>query len=252
MAKNKKKKVTPLTEGKCCKGGCNPPNISSERPPAPQGSGGMRVNPYATVVAEFEEAVAAYAGAPYAVAVDTCTDAIFLSLSCLRYVSAWDERRSTLSFPTNTYCSVINAALHAGFRRIHLTDEDWSGSYELKPTGIIDSALQFYRGMYKSGTYRCLSFQYRKHIPIGRGGMILTDDLKAADWFRLARFNGRPARPLDDKDAEPKFPGWLCHMEPERAARGLSFMMHAKCNYPDLQVDYPPLHEMDCYKPYLV
>lgn len=211
----------------------------------------MRVNPYATVVAEFEEAVAHYAGADYAVAVDTCTDAIFLSLMYIQTVG-WKAKNTTLSFPTQTYCSVINAAIHAGFKRIHLTDEDWQGSYELKPTGIIDSALEFHRDMYYPGTLRCLSFQYRKHIPIGRGGMILTSDKDASEWLRLARFNGRPPRPLDDKDAEPRFPGWLCHMEPERAARGLSFMMHAPAHFPTLFVDYPPLHEMDCYKPYLV
>lgn len=250
MAKNKKK-VVPLTEGKCCKGGCNPPNISGERPPAPQGSGGLQVNPYATVVAEFEEAVAHYAGSNYAIAVDTCTDAIFLSLKYLQTIN-WTPKKTTISIPSQTYCSVLNAIIHAGFNRIHLTDEKWPGAYELKPTGVIDSALQFYRGMYQPGTLRCLSFQYRKHIPIGRGGMILTNDYNTQLWLRLARFNGRPARPLDDKDAEPRFPGWLCHMEPERAARGLSFMMHAKDYYPNLEVAYPPLHEMECYKPYLV
>mgnify|MGYP007071605979 CR=1 FL=1 len=34
------RKVAPLTEGRVCKGGQNPPNISTDRPPAPGGSGG--------------------------------------------------------------------------------------------------------------------------------------------------------------------------------------------------------------------
>lgn len=203
----------------------------------------LKINPYATVVKEFEQAVADYAGSRYAIAVDTCTDAIFL---CLKMLGA-----EHVSIPKKTYCSVPNAIIHAG-AKITFTDEEWQGEYEIKPWGIIDSALRFRKKMYKKGTYRCQSFQYRKHIPIGRGGVILTDSLASAEWLRLARFNGRPERPLDDDEAQPKFIGWLCHMEPERAARGLNFMMHAKDEYPDLIVEYPDLSRMSVYQPHTI
>lgn len=36
-------KIVPLTEGQVTKGGHNPPNQSTARPPAPQGSGGADV-----------------------------------------------------------------------------------------------------------------------------------------------------------------------------------------------------------------
>jgi len=41
----------------------------------------MRHNPF-KIVSDFEETVADYTGAPYAVAVDSCTNALFL---CLKY-----------------------------------------------------------------------------------------------------------------------------------------------------------------------
>lgn len=40
--------TTPITEGQVVKGGHNPPNVSVERPPAPQGSGGSGTQPNAT------------------------------------------------------------------------------------------------------------------------------------------------------------------------------------------------------------
>lgn len=39
----------------------------------------MSVNPY-KIVSDFEQAIAEYAGSKYAVAVESCTAAIFLSL----------------------------------------------------------------------------------------------------------------------------------------------------------------------------
>ena len=63
--------------------------------------------------------------------------------------------------------------------------------YQLKPFPIYDGAVRMKKNMYKKNTYHCLSFHIRKHIPIGKGGMILTDDKKAYDWFRTVRYEGR-------------------------------------------------------------
>ncbi|MES2790048.1 MAG: DegT/DnrJ/EryC1/StrS family aminotransferase [Planctomycetota bacterium] len=199
-------------------------------------------NPY-SIVEDFESAVADYAGSRYAIAVDTCTAALFL---CCKYCQV---ERDVTTLPSRTYCSVPNAIIHAG-GQVRFQDHDWHGEYELQPWKIVDSALRFRRGMYLPGTFRCLSFQYRKHLPIGRGGMILTDDAQAADWFRLARFNGR--RPVPLTHDAPVMVGWLLYMEPERAARGLALMMNVRDAYPDLCNDYPPLHEMEVYRPYAI
>jgi len=190
------------------------------------------------VVRDFENVVAEYAGAPYAVAVDSCTWALFL---CCRYLHV-----GVVTLPKKTYCSVPGAVIHAG-GSVQFCNGDWSGWYSLTPYHIADSACCFHKGMYRSGWFFCLSFQARKHIPIGRGGMILTDNKEAAEWFRLARFNGRREEPMS-QDSKPAFVGWHCFMEPERAARGLQLMMNVKDDNPDLVFDYPDLSLWGLYQ----
>jgi dTDP-4-amino-4,6-dideoxygalactose transaminase len=134
--------------------------------------------------------------------------------------------------------------IHAG-GAVRFTDDEWRGVYQLRPYPIIDGACRFRRGMYIPGTLHCLSFQYRKHLAIGRGGMILTDDAKAAEWFRLARFHGRHEVPLM-QDA-PAFAGWPFMFEPERAARGLTLLSLIRDDLPDLSFEYPDLSKFGIY-----
>ena len=117
-------------------------------------------------------------------AVDTCTNAIFMSL---KYLNA----SGTATIPARTYISVPGAILHAGLQLKMDPALEWTGTYRLHPFPVVDGAVRFTAGMYEPGTLHCLSFHRRKHVPIGRGGMILTDDAKAARWLRLARYNGR-------------------------------------------------------------
>lgn len=190
-----------------------------------------------SIVADFERRVADYAGARYGVAVDCCTNALFLAC---KYVGV-----NVVTLPARTYVSVPMAVIHAG-GCVDFEDYEWSGVYQLRPLQIWDGAKRFQRGMYVGG-YHCLSFHLKKHIPIGRGGMILTDDLKAADWFRRARYDGRRgvAYPLESIDMM----GWHCTMQPEQAARGLALMdvMPAE-GWPDLTEDYPDLRQMPVFR----
>ena len=76
--------------------------------------------------------------------------------------------------------------------------------------------------MYKKDTYHCLSFHIRKHLPFGKGGMILCDSLEAYKWFRTARYEGRHiADGVSYKDDVLDTIGWNMYMTPEQAARGL-------------------------------
>jgi len=76
--------------------------------------------------------------------------------------------------------------------------------------------------MYREG-FEVLSFQIKKRIPIGKGGMILTDDLAAAEWLRKARYDGRDlAIPYPENIYESL--GWHYYMTPEDAARGILLM----------------------------
>lgn len=192
------------------------------------------------VVEDFEKRIAEFAGAPYAVAVESGTAALFLS--CV-YAKVKD-----VFIPKHTYPGVPCSIIHAG-GRVHFTDQDWQGSYELAPYKIIDSALQFKRGMYKPGTLHCLSFHIKKLLPIGRGGMILTDDPKAAEWFRLARFDGRHPVPLQQDNFTML--GWNMYMTPDQAARGIQlFDLTKNKDLPDLRVEdqgYPDLSKYEIY-----
>ena len=45
--------------------------------------------------------------------------------------------------------------------------------------------------MYIEDSFMCLSFHTKKHLKIGKGGMILTNSKEAVEWFKMARYEGR-------------------------------------------------------------
>lgn len=162
----------------------------------------------------FEQKVAEYTGSKYAVAVDNCTDAIFL---CLKYVNACEKIR----VPCRTYVSIPMMIKQAGCE-IEFEDIEWSGSYQLKPFPIYDSAQRFTENMYQAGTFQCLSFHRKKILQLPKGGMILTDCPNAAEWFKVARAKGRhPHKNVFYKDESFEVYGWNMYMSPERAAQGV-------------------------------
>jgi dTDP-4-amino-4,6-dideoxygalactose transaminase len=186
------------------------------------------------VVDKFEQTIAEYAGAPYGVAVDSCTNALFLSLMYRKI------KGKEVTIPSKTYISVPCSIVHAG-GLVKFSNNAWSGCYELEPFKIYDSAKRFKEGMFIKNSLYCLSFHIKKHIPIGRGGMILTDDINARDWLRLARYNGRLPQPYTNEGVF-KMVGWNFYMPPESAARGLwLFNTTATRNTEDLPEDYPDL-----------
>ena len=146
-----------------------------------------------------------------------------------------------VTIPKRTYFSVPSSIIHAG-GKVKFSDVNWKGAYQLRPYLIIDSAVRFIKDMYIPETFCCLSFHYSKHIPIGRGGMILTDNKKAAAWFRLMRNDGRKEIPKE-KD-KVKLLGWNMQMTPEQAARGLSlyyWRIYDKKDLPDIDMRYSDL-----------
>lgn len=194
------------------------------------------------VVKEFERAIAKYAGSKYAVGVNSCSTALFL---CCLY-----KKVKTVTIPKYTYVSVPCSIINAG-GKVKFSDEKWSGIYELKPYKIIDGALRFKKGMYVKGSLHCLSFSMKKNLSIGEAGMILTDDKKAADWFRKMRFDGRTEGVPLDKDNFTMV-GWNCYMTPDRAARGLwVFDMIRSRDIPDMdstKQHYPDLSKFKVFK----
>ncbi len=193
------------------------------------------------IVGMFERKVAAFAGSKYAVATDCCTHAIELSLR-------WQLHNGSInlhdyvSIPKHTYISVYMLLKNIGFERVRLFDINWNGCYRILDTNVIDAAVQWYKGMYLPNLFFCLSFQIKKRIPIGRGGMILTDDKEAYEWLKLASYDGRDlSLPYDHPD-HIKMHGYHYYMTPEDAARGILLMDQIKeegdtanwTNYPDI------------------
>lgn len=206
----------------------------------------MPTNPY-QVVYDFEERIAEWAGSKWAVAVESGTAAIFLSLMYMKKMLG-KQSLGTITIPKNTYPSVPCSIIHAG-GKVKFLNNDWIGIYNLDPYNIIDGALRFKKDMYHGGLH-CLSFHVKKLLPIGRGGMILTDDIKARAWLRRARFDGRNPVPL--KDDNLTMLGYNMYMEPAQAARGIQiFEMIRNRDLPDLIVEdqgYPDLSQFDIYK----
>ena len=171
------------------------------------------------VITMFEDKVAKFAGAKYGVAVDCCSHGLFLSLKF--YKDVLKMKNEFVEIPSYTYCSVPMQIKHAGFNP-KFKDIQWSGVYQLKPFDIWDGAVRWTKGMYKGG-FHIVSFQLKKRIPIGRGGMILTDDPAAAEWFRKMTYDGRDLT-ISYMDDDFEYCGYHYYMTPEDAARGILLM----------------------------
>jgi len=180
----------------------------------------MNVND-SQVIDIFEKAVAKYAGAKYGVAVSSQTNAIFLCLELLKLKTAF-KNCDTIYVPKHTYMSVPMTILNAGFK-LYFEDTKWSGAYQLKPTPVWDSAVRFTQDMYVKDSLYCVSFQYKKALPIGRGGMILTDNEEYYQILKKLRFNGRTDG-IAQRDDTYTIRGWNMYMTPEQAARGLTLL----------------------------
>lgn len=206
------------------------------------------VNPY-LIVDIFEKAVAEYCGSTYGIAVESGTAAIFLSLVYRRQaIAKGGPQFMEVQIPRYTYPSVPCSIIHAGFRVLFNPFLSWHGEYELSSLNIWDAALRFKRGMYHGGL-QCLSFHVKKNLPIGRGGMILTDSKDAYEWFKKARFDGRLPVPLQEDNFTML--GWNCYMQPDQAARGLQLLQAlGDRELEDLKVEdqkYPDLSKFKVY-----
>lgn len=219
---------------------------------------------------EFEQALCDYTGAPYAVALDNCSNAIFLALLWWKKNNIHPDR---ITIPKHTYMSVPCEIIHAGFKVVFEANKFFvkehengdkehvhnilHGDYRLKPSPVVDSALRFTADMYNieedEGLFYCLSFTGPyKHLKLGKGGAILTDNKEAYEWFRRMRYSGR--REISYHEDSFDMIGYNFYMMPEIAARGLMLMKQfynpdgTKKHNEDLCLPYPDLSQFKVYQ----
>jgi dTDP-4-amino-4,6-dideoxygalactose transaminase len=196
----------------------------------------MKHNPY-KIVQMFEEEIADYTGSPYAVAVDNCSDALFL---CCLYLKV-----NKVTIPKKTYLSVPQSIMSSG-GKVTFEDLEWKGIYQLKPYPIYDSARRFTSGMYIKDSFMCLSFHPKKTLKMRKGGMILTDNYDAYCWFKKMRHEGRDEIPYTEDNI--KMVGWNMYMTPPDAADGLWLMSSMSKHNPDSEENYPDLTKNNLFK----
>lgn len=191
------------------------------------------------IVEKFESEIAKFFGAKYAVAVDSCTHGVEL---CLRYTQA-----KHIKVPKRTYLSIPLLAEKIGLTR-EWVDIDWVNYYYLTEN-VIDAAVLWKKDSYIPGTYMCISFQYQKHLSLGRGGIILTDNEIAYHELKKMSYDGRiPNVPWREQNISTI--GYHYYMTPETAKLGLNKLESAINTEPRQWVvtDWPDLTEMNIFK----
>jgi len=177
-------------------------------------------------VAEFEAAFAEYAGARFAVAVNSCTAALHLSL----LASGTRHGDEVITTPL-TFCATANSIVHAGATPV-FADIDpitWNldpeaAALALTPrtrailpvhyagrpadmlafrmlarhsgAALIEDAAHCVEGVANGlkvgaiGDLTCFSFYATKNLTTGEGGMVTTRSEKAASFMRTASLHG--------------------------------------------------------------
>ena len=191
------------------------------------------------IVTEFENELANFFGSPYAVAIDCCTHGVEL---CLRYTKS-----KSIKVPKRTYLSIPFLS-HKLNIELKWKDENWKDYYYITDK-VIDAAVLWEKDSYIPGTFMNISFQFQKHLSLGRGGVILTDDKKAAIQLKKMTYDGRlPDVPWRNQNINTI--GYHYYMTPEIAKLGLSYFDEAVKQKPRQWVitDWPDLTKMDIFK----
>ena len=140
-------------------------------------------------VTEFENKIADYVGAKYAVSLNSATNAIFLSLL---------NKKINVSIPS-VIPPVVPNAIHTAGNDFTFTDNvDWVGeSYVLHDFGnykIVDSAQKLEPNQFlsecKDNDLMIFSFYPTKPVGSFDGGMIVSNDLEKITYFREMSLNG--------------------------------------------------------------
>uniref|UniRef100_UPI0040474986 DegT/DnrJ/EryC1/StrS family aminotransferase n=1 Tax=Algoriphagus sp. TaxID=1872435 RepID=UPI0040474986 len=193
-------------------------------------------------VSSLENRLAIFFGAAYAICLDSCTHGIEL---CIRH-----QKIDSISVPKRTYISVPFLAQKLNIN-LEWRDENWKDYYLLNNKGkpIYDAAVLWKKDSYIKGSFMCLSFQYQKHLSLGRGGAILCDNLEDALELKKMSYDGRlPNIPWREQNISSF--GFHYYMTPETAKLGLDKFDETASRKPKqwLVTDWPDLTEMEVFQ----
>lgn len=190
-------------------------------------------------VSLFEEKIASFFNSGYCVMTDSCTHAIEL---CLRL-----EKLSVAVTPKQTYISVPFTFEKLGLKW-YWSEKKWSDYYYISDN-ILDAAVFWRKDGYIPGTLMCHSFQYKKHLSLGRGGCILLDNKFKYEKLKKLSYDGR------DFDISWQVQniseiGYHYYMTPEIAELGLQKLPQALKKQPKKWTykDYPDLSKMEVFQ----
>jgi len=191
------------------------------------------------VITEFENKIAEFFGSKYAIAVDSCTHGVEL---CLIH-----KKEKKIIVPKRTYLSIPFLS-HKLNIDLEWKDENWDGFYYLTDN-IIDAAVLWKKNSYIPNTFMCVSFQFQKHLNLGRGGIILTDNEDAAKQLKKMSYDGRiPNVPWREQNIDTI--GFHYYMTPETANLGIQKLEEAINTTPRKWHvnDWPDLTQMEIFK----
>lgn len=192
-------------------------------------------------VEQFESKVAEFYNAPFAVATDCCTHAVEL---CLRM----KEPFGFTTVPKHTYISIPFTLKKLGLPW-EFRDDPWTDFYYLGSTNIIDAAVYFQRGGYIHNTLMCLSFQFKKPLGLGRGGMVLCSTEEEYVTLKKMSYDGRYGdTPWAEQSIDTM--GYHYYMTPETAQQGIDKLPWvAEKKWPQWSwKDYPDLSKMPVFE----
>ena len=170
------------------------------------------------VLTYFEKCIAEFFGAPEAVVVDCCSHALELALLVTK-------PSTTAVVPIHTYMSIPMTLSKLGIK-YNFSQERWQEYYCIVDN-VYDAATLWRRNSYIPKSLMTLSFQFKKHLPIGKGGMILLDDSALAAKLRRMTHDGRD-RYLDQWHDTVTEIGYHYYITPEDAARGIDLFNQLK------------------------
>jgi hypothetical protein len=152
-----------------------------------------------------------------------------------------------ITVPKHTYLSVPMLSNKLGIE-MEWSDEIWQDYYYLTED-VIDAAVLWKQNSYIPGTYMSVSFQFRKHLSLGRGGIILFDKKEDFETLKRMSYDGRSP---DESWAVQniKTMGYHYYMTPETAELGLKKLPEAIERKPKQWTynDWPDLTTMDFFK----